>query len=346
LVSRERLKAIDRLLTLAEERQVDFVLAAGDLFEDNKVDQQLVEEVARLLAGHRRVEIHAIPGNHDLCGAGSVWNRVAWRSVPNFHLHSEPGPVRLPTSTLHPCPVKSRYSSIDPLASLSGLDRKDGIHIGLAHGHLTTITFGADHEDLKLPIDPAHAARAGLDYLALGHWHGTRMVKGPDGAVRVAYSGTPEQTAFRETDAGNVLLVEIDAPGVAPRITALKVGGYAWETLPFRFAGDAGVERLAEALNGTNADFLRLWVEGQAPSGAFPDYRDLLGMQAARFKCLLVDDSGLRWLAAEGPQGEPISDAVLAEVEHRLVSLEGGGNDAIARAARQLLRRLLQEVAQ
>jgi DNA repair exonuclease SbcCD nuclease subunit len=343
LVSRERLKAIDRLLTLAEERQVDFVLAAGDLFEDNQVDQQLVDEVARILAGHKRVEIHAIPGNHDLAGPGSVWNRMALRAVTNLHLHMEPAPVKLAGATLHPFPVKSRYATADPLVDLPRLDPGEGIHLGLAHGHLTTITFGADSEDLKLKLDPAQVTRAGLDYLALGHWHGTRLVKGSDGAVRVAYSGTPEQTSFRETDAGNVLLVEIDGPGAPPKVSPLRVGGLTWLGLDFRFAADPGVDRLAQALSDAKTDFLKLTLTGELPGAAFADLRDLLTTHRQRFQHFVVDESGLRWLIAEGPLDDPLSDAGLAQVDQRLAA--AAASEEVLRAARQLLRRLRQEVA-
>lgn len=73
--------------------------------------------------------------------------------------------------------------------------------------------------------------RAGLDYLAIGHWHSYATYVGPDGAVRMAYAGTHETTKFGERDSGNVLIVDISAPGALPTITPVRTGGLTWMTL-------------------------------------------------------------------------------------------------------------------
>src|SRR5690606_21852288 len=52
------------------------------------------------------------------------------------------------------------------------------------------------------------AARARLDYLALGDWHGCLEVD-----ARTWYAGTPEADRFRGNAPGHVLEVEIAAPG-------------------------------------------------------------------------------------------------------------------------------------
>ena len=117
LVARERVRTIDRVLGVAEEHGADFVVACGDLFEHNQVSQELVEDVARAIAGRRNVQVHAIPGNHDLPGAGSVWNRSALRTVSNLHVHLDPTPFLFGGVTLHPFPVRSRYAASDPLAT-------------------------------------------------------------------------------------------------------------------------------------------------------------------------------------------------------------------------------------
>lgn len=345
LVAHERIRTVDRLLALAEERGVDFVVACGDLFEHNQVAQELVEEVARAIAGHRTVELHAIPGNHDFSGPGSVWNRSALRAVPNLHIHTTTDPVVLPSATLHPFPVRTRFAGTDPLVALPDLGVKPGIHVGLAHGHLTSITFGAHEEDIRLPIDPARVDRAGLDYLALGHWHGTRLVPARDGATRIGYSGTHEQTSFRETDAGNALLVEIARKGAHPAVTPVRVGALSWATLAFSFAADTDVERLREAVRPCAAEFLELEVGGEAPALLYPMFRELLAETERARKHLSVRD-GVRWTAENPATLEPIADAGLAEVDRRLVAATGAGEDAtVARAAREMFRRFVREVA-
>ena len=220
-VAEQRIETIDRILRIAEERDADFVVVAGDVFEDNRVSYNDVERVARIIYAHPNVVIHVIPGNHDLPGPGSVWNRSPLRGIPNLRVYFSTEPVEVKEGVvIHPFPVFSRYSSIDPLSKLPDLSRVDGVHIAIAHGHITTVTFGKDQESIMLPIDPNHVARSSLDYLALGHWHGTKLIGAQGNRCRIAYSGTHEQTSYDEIDAGNVLLVEIEEKGSLPQVNS------------------------------------------------------------------------------------------------------------------------------
>jgi DNA repair exonuclease SbcCD nuclease subunit len=349
VVAERRLAAIDRVLAIAREQRVDFVLACGDLFEDNRVSGDLLSDTARRLASFPDVSIHAIPGNHDLPGPDSVWNRAALRSVPNLRVHLEPRPWTTLDGavTLHPFPVKSRYANQDPLAALGDLRDLRGIHVALAHGHLTTVTFGGHEDDVRLPIDPAHVDRVGLDYLALGHWHGTRLEKGRDGRVRVAYPGTHETTAFEEQDSGNVLVVTIAEKGAAPLVETLRSGSLRWTTERFRFAGDRGVDRLARVLDALDADLVRLDVEGELAAALFADYQALLERARSRLVHLRVRDEALAW-RAEPSLERRLGDASLAEVERRLLEIAASASEseaAVAREALALLSRFAAETA-
>jgi DNA repair exonuclease SbcCD nuclease subunit len=343
LVARERIRAVDRLLAEAQTRSASFVVACGDLFEHNQVAQELVEEVARVIAAHRGVTVHAIPGNHDLAGPGSVWNRSALRAVPNLHVHTDTGPVVLADATLHPFPVRARGAVSDPLAELPDLATEPGVQVALAHGHLTSITFGAHEDDIRLPLGPGHVDRATLDYLALGHWHGMRLVPGRDGATRIGYSGTPEQTSFRETSAGNALLVEIEKKGAPPAIEAFRVGAFHWATLSFAFAGDTDVERLRGSVRSCGADFLELEVSGEAPAALYPAFRDLVAEAEAERKHVALREK-VRWNAETPITLEPIADAALAEVDRRLAAALAGADAEVVRAAREMFRRYVREV--
>lgn len=348
LVAQQRVDTIDRVLALAEEHHVPFVLAAGDLFEDNKVSQEIVDKVAALIRAHPGIEVHAIPGNHDLPGPGSVWNRAALRAVPNLQCHVDAAPVPLgPDAWLHPFPVKSRYAGSDPLESLEELFERPGIHVGLGHGHVTVVLFGTHEQEVRLPIDPAQVSRAGLDYLALGHWHGTRFFNAGDGHPRIAYSGTHEQTSYTESDAGNVLVVEIDGKGTAPRVQKVRCGVLRWVREQLTFAGETSVERLRALLDACTADLVLLQVGGELPTRLDAEYRGLVTEGRGRFKDLRVDDRELRWRVEEDPAcAADISDPSLREVaaELRRRMSEGTGRDAeVAREAWYQLRALLQE---
>jgi len=352
LVGELRIHTIERLLQVAEDEGVNFVALCGDVFEHNQVADDQVTAVARILRAHPSVEVHTIPGNHDLPGPGSVWNRTALRSIPNLHVHTTAAPIEVAVSggdlvVLHPCPVRSRYALGDPLANLASVVDHPGIHVALAHGHITTITFGAHEGEIKLPIDPAHVQRIGLDYLALGHWHGTRLITAA-GATRIAYAGTHEQTSYAENDAGNVLLVSIAAKGAAPEIRPVRVGQLRWKREGFTFAGDGNVDRFRQLLANQDTDLLELTIDGELPNHLHAEYQDVLG-QDLGLKNFRVNDSLLRWLDDADATLPPLTDASLAEIQRRLrerLATGGAAEAEITREAEGLFGRYVREATE
>lgn len=221
-----RLETIRRVQALARDEGVDFVLIAGDTFEDHGVSSRLIAPVGDLLGGFD-CPVYLIPGNHDPFVAGGVWERARGQWSRRVHLLLERNPVPVPGGTLYPCPLFERWSEEDPTAWIPS-GPAEGIRIGLAHGSLALpILGGARHH----PIDPRAAERARLDYLALGDWHSVKLLPAGDGAVRTAYSGTPEPCDFGEAESGFVLIVEIASPGAPPRIESRQVGQLRWQVL-------------------------------------------------------------------------------------------------------------------
>ncbi len=237
-VREQRLEAVRRLVDVAKGNGVEFILAAGDLFEDNGVDRTLVLKAADILAAFSR-PVFIIPGNHDPLVPGSVWSSSAWRGASNINLLGEERPVQIPGGLLYPCPIKDKFSTKDPTAWIPERDSED-VRIGIAHGNLEGLPQAdADHRIARNAVD-----RTGLDYLALGHWHSTALYNDAAGAARMAYSGTPEPSGFGERDSGNVLLVEIDRPGAIPAIKTVHTGKYRWETVAKRIVARGELEAI------------------------------------------------------------------------------------------------------
>ncbi len=350
-VSRARLESLDRLFTLAEEHAVDAILAAGDLFEKNDVAEDLVEAVAAVLRRHPSIPIHAIPGNHDLAGPGSVWNRDAVNGMDHFHLHRTFDPVDLAEGVvLHPFPVRSIHGREDVLEDLPDLAPDGRIHVGLAHGHLKGEIFDDHEAGVTLPLDRRHVARSGLDFLALGHWHGLRRISDADGAVRIAYSGTHEQTHWREKKAGYVLLVEIAEKGSPPEIKALRSGSLSWGRALFRFEEDRNLDRLRRSLDDRTEDIVHVRLEGELAFSLEADLEKLSRDERARRVAFFVDRRDLRIAPDEAdlPEGADL-DPALRVVQRRLVEEIDAAADAPHREtlleAARLYRRFLAEEA-
>jgi len=236
----ERIAAGERVVDAAQTCGAEFIVIAGDAFEDNAVDRVLVQKVADILSRFNG-PVFIIPGNHDPLTPGSVWEHPAWKSSANVRVLREATPVELSGASLFPCPAREKHSGLDPTAWIPPL-REDGIRIGLAHGTVE----GVRQDEPDYPIARDAALRAGLDYLALGHWHSYATYSGSDGAPVIAYSGTHETTKFGERDSGNALIVEIASTGLPPTITPVRTGKLVWKSIDREVREPGGLRRVRE----------------------------------------------------------------------------------------------------
>src|SRR5262245_51408417 len=76
-IGEARFEAVENLCTAAAERQVDFLLIAGDVFDDHSVSRPIAERAFAVLEA-APCPVYIIPGNHDPLTPGGVWDREPW----------------------------------------------------------------------------------------------------------------------------------------------------------------------------------------------------------------------------------------------------------------------------
>lgn len=318
-----RLTTLRRSLEVARERSVNAFLIAGDLFEDNQVDEALVAEVVQIFGEFPAVPIYLLPGNHDpASGPEAVWNRRALREAPaNVHVLREAGVVDLGGALLLASPLHQKVSAVDPSRRLVELVAEvppDTIKIGITHGALA---IEGRHQPNDFPIALNAASRASLDYLAIGHWHNW-LPDFDDG--RIVMPGTPEPDQFDQERSGNVALVEIGGPGQAPRVEALSVATLQWKTLAFDFhaveSARATLEQSLVALRPeAGRTVLRIALSGTASPSAVAELRAWLDVatkgflihQIADSTRVALDEAEIRDLRSR----HPILAQVLADID-------------------------------
>jgi DNA repair exonuclease SbcCD nuclease subunit len=318
VVRNERLHAAKRVIDAARQHAVQFILVAGDTFENNAVDRVLVQKVADILASFAG-PVYIIPGNHDPLAPGCVWEHPAWRSHANVHVLVERKPLDVAGATLWPSPLREKHSPKDPTRWMDARESK-GVAIGVAHGTVEGVT----QDELDYPIVRDAATRAGLDYLALGHWHSTANYEDAGGAVRMAYSGTHEATRFGEPRSGNVLVVEIPARGGVPNVMPVRTGGLNWRTVErdVREPGDlAGLRGEIEQFADVEKTLLDVRLNGILRPDEHDELTRIDELVRARFLYSRIDSARLlpapqddNWLA-DLPVG------VIREVAGRLKTL-------------------------
>lgn len=327
-----RLTTLQKTLALAVSKQADAFLIAGDLFEDNQVDETLVRAVLDLFRAQLSLPIYILPGNHDpATGPDSVWQRKAFLSAPaNVHVLRETGVIDLGgNARLLAAPLRQKLSSQDPslkLAELAATLPADVIKIGITHGALA---IESKHQPNDFPIALNAATRAGLDYLAIGHWH--NWLADTDGG-KIVMPGTPESDRFANDDSGHVALVEIDAPGQPARVQKLQVSTLAWRAFTFDFLSPeasrtsltASLSELAPAADRT---VLRVTLSGTASPTALHETRTWLDAALSPFLVgQVADETRVALTPAELADlrvCHPILAQVLADID-RLEAFAGG----------------------
>jgi len=314
-----RLAAIERLGAHAKSHGVHHILVAGDVYDSEAPNPHTLRAPIERMKPFADVHWHLLPGNHDPHRPEGVWDRVAQLGLPpNIHLHLAPTPCALDDHAfLLPAPLLRKSELDDISAWMDDAATPPGaLRIGLAHG--SVVNFGNGGEAAN-PIDPTRAAKAKLDYLALGDWHRTLQV-GP----AIWYAGTPEPDRAGGQEQGTALLVEIAGPGAAPLVSPLVTGTYRWVTRSERLDDESALADLDQRLRGEHELprlIFRLKIEGSLPLAAHAAFQRRMGdLEAAVFH-LDLDQAALTARPTEADLEAIDFDGVLRRSADRLKSV-------------------------
>lgn len=347
-----RLETARRIMELARRLKVQFVVIAGDLFEDHSVGSSVVREAIGILEDPT-LPVFVLPGNHDPLLPGGIWDRPDWKNrPPNIHFLEKKDVIPVSPEKdvlLYPCPLGQKVSNMDPTAWIPKRDQetKESIRIGVAHGSLDILG-----RHVNFPISPDRASASDLDYLALGDWHSYF----PYGD-RTFYCGTPEPTAFEEKDAGQVLEVEIAGPGETPRVTPHRLATLTWEQHECNIATRDDLDSLlrqAEALPAPARTLWRLELKGVTDLDTYSAVGEFEDQLARRLYFIdlrselrpAASPAELEGLLSAGPVAEAVLDLLdLSEgrIRNDIARKYANTDPSVARRALELLYGLVKE---
>lgn len=263
-----RLDAIERIGRAAADHDVAFVVVAGDVFDANQVDRQVVMRACEALRSIP-CPVYLLPGNHDALEPGSVWTSQTFRHhVPD---HVEVLDDRRPR---HPCPGvevvgvpwRTRRPVVDPVLANLELHEPpaDTLRILVGHGQVDAL---APHIEAPAQVGLAgleeHLAAGRLHYVALGDRH-SRTAVGETG--RVWYAGSPEPTRPEEEHPGEILRVELTPDDCA--VEPLSIGTWRLLSLVRDIESEAdldALERWLAELPDKPRTAIRLGLRGLLP---------------------------------------------------------------------------------
>ncbi|MCW2831690.1 MAG: repair exonuclease [Aeromicrobium sp.] len=252
-----RIDAIRSIGRVAAERDAQFVLVCGDVFESNQLDRAVV---ARTFDALRDVPVPVwlLPGNHDPLDASSIYRSREFIHGCPPHVHV------LDTAGVHQAVkgveiVAAPWFTKAPLTdlvadALAGVEPADGV-VRVVAGHGTVLGIdrnnpaGINESALTAAIESGRA-----QFAVLGDRHSTTEV-----ADRIWYPGAPEVTSRREHDPGNVLVVDIDGSSVS--VESVAVGTWSYVHLQAELGSEADVDDLERRLAELSAkDRTAVWL--------------------------------------------------------------------------------------
>jgi len=206
------LRAWDRIVSLAIERRVDFVVVAGDVFEAEtrtlRGQLAFADGLARLAA--EGIPTTVVTGNHDPL---SGWEAtVEWPALAHRFGGDAVGehPIVRDGQEIARVYGISYARKVETRDLAAGFCRAPDapFSIGLLHG-----TIGlTDRHERYAPTTEEVLAASGMDYWALGHIHARRVVRAAGPCV--VYPGNPQGRDPGEIDPRGVAMVEVDTDGV------------------------------------------------------------------------------------------------------------------------------------
>ncbi|MBB6729414.1 metallophosphoesterase family protein [Cohnella zeiphila] len=274
---RERLKestfvSFARLVRLARQEKVDFVVLSGDLYDaaDRSLRAQL--RMQRLLAELREdgIPVFIVHGNHD---PENGWQaRLDWpdnvRVFGSSEVEAAPVYGRDGRLAAHVYGISFPQGNVtDNLAARFRIRPGAPFHLAVLHANVD----GDVRHDNYAPCRLAELASGDFHYWALGHVHDRRIVRE---YPHVVYPGNAQGRSIRETGPKGGYLVEVAADGrigLSFRDTADVI----WSERTVSIEGMEREQQLRDALVGAaeeakaeaggRAAVLRIRLEGQGP---------------------------------------------------------------------------------
>jgi DNA repair exonuclease SbcCD nuclease subunit len=249
--------------------EIDFVLVAGDLFDDPRIGRDTIE---KSLTAVKRINcpVYILVGNHEWRGTDCIYHSKTFMDLkPSNVVVLEPGVLEVaPGVEIVAAPFEGKNNDSDLIAEqLNNLSSNASVRIVVGHGAVDEfMDIGKSdvirYSEIKKAID------AGLvDYVALGDRHSALDV---GGIGRVFYSGAPEPTDYDEdqNEVGLILDVIVEKNSL-PIVKKQKIAkwkldrlGKSSELYSIHSASDLDdLERFVESMRKPRTTALKIYMD-------------------------------------------------------------------------------------
>ena len=288
----DRFDAVRRIGGIAAEEDCSFVVVAGDVFDSNHVDDQVLAKATDALSSFA-VPVFLLPGNHDALDPSSVYRRSAWTAHKPDSVVVLEEFAALPVPGSHGvdvvgAPWRVRRPLADPLGDAFEIPPpEDGVNrVVVGHGVVDQLGPDADDPALIRATAITEALQEGkAQYVALGDRHSVTEIA--DSGSRAFYAGTPVSSDYGERDPNNILLVALDGGQCA--VERRQIGAWRFERASRDLNGDADVTALndwLDAFDSKHTTVVKLALRGALSLAESASLADVLERQGLMFASL------------------------------------------------------------
>ena len=246
-------EAFRKIIDTALDQQVDFVVFAGDIFDNSHpsyADFSLFVSGLRQL-NQAGIPVYFVTGNHD---PYISWDNSFAALPENAHLLGATKPefacFERDGKPLALIGGRGYYTQSWPSEEniSEGISRETAmVDLGVSAPFMIGILHtGLDIDVTRSPVNPKHLLKKDVDYWACGHVHQPRILPSKEDP-RIVYSGCPQGRDMKEEGEHGVFKVTLttDAPAEVEFIPTAKV---AWQHVMLDVSECATISEVQEKI--------------------------------------------------------------------------------------------------
>ncbi len=265
-ISQAPFQTLHTIISTAIEREVDFIILSGDLFDGSnpslRAKHRFYKEVQRLEAYD--IPVFLIHGNHDPLDSmhhenwpDHVFRFPATVTVKRFERAGKP------SVHLYGFSYPTRHVKESMLSFYNKTPGAD-FHIGLLHGYLKG---GNGEHEAYAPFEIQELLDKDMDYWALGHIHERQQLTTH---APIYYSGTPQGLSIKETGEKGINLVTLSEKGYD--IEFVPTADFLFDEMTVNLTGLEQISELMDVIEEKKATWradgrpgiIRLKLEGMS----------------------------------------------------------------------------------
>lgn len=228
-------QAFTKMIDLAIDEDVNFVLIAGDLFDgdwkDFSTGLYFNSQMSRLK--RKNIRVFVVSGNHD---AESKISQTLGK-IDNVHVFDSKEPETVLIEDIQVAVHGMSYAQPDIMEDISSnypAPKQGFINIGVLH---TCANVNSSHEQYA-PCSPGNLSDKGYDYWALGHVHSHEIL---NQSPLIVFSGCMQGRNIRETGEKGCCIVSVDDGG-AVSLDFQSVDVLRWKTIEIDATGKSSAD--------------------------------------------------------------------------------------------------------